>query len=232
LDNYDRVLRRLANDAQVCVLSVDYRLAPEFPFPAGLDDAYAATCWASEHRAELGAARSFLAVGGDSSGANLAAAVAQRARDGAGPAIDHQLLLYPVVSRAFQTPAYERFGTGYFLTRRAMEFFWSCYVGDRGRPLYADLLATPTLAGLPAATIITCALDPLSSEGEKYADALAEAGTPTTLLRVYGLVHGAWLMDARSERAHQLGVDLAENLRRAHHTTATHSNDEETDHAH
>lgn len=216
LDDYDRQLRRLAVDAGSTVLSVDYRLAPEQRFPAALDDAYAAVAWADRHRAEIGAAEGFLAVAGDSSGGNLAGAVAQRARDEQGPRIDHQLLIYPVVRRTFDTGSYRDFASGYLLTRAAMEYFWDSYVGDQaGRPRYADLLAHD-LRDLPEATIIACSLDPLRDENAEYAAALADAGVATTFQLVYGLVHGSWMKDGVSQRAYELGVEIAAALRRAH----------------
>jgi acetyl esterase len=213
LDLPDRMLRRLARDASVAVLSIDYRLTPEHPFPAGLHDCYDATVWAASHATELGTS-SWLAVGGDSAGANLAAAVAQLARDVDGPHIDHQLLVYPVVSRDFSSPSYETFAEGYFLTRAAMEHYWTIYVGE-GRPRYADLMTDTSLAGLPPATILTCSLDPLASEGESYANALDRAGVPTELLRFGGLIHGIWYRDGVSVAAHRFGLALAGALRRA-----------------
>lgn len=220
LDDYDRQLRRLAVDAASTILSVDYRLAPEHRFPAALDDAYAAVVWADQHRAELGATEGFLAVAGDSSGGNLAGAVAQRVRDDGGPRIDHQLLIYPVVRRTFDTGSYRDFASGFMLTRAAMEYFWDSYLGDEsGRPRYADLLAND-LENLPEATVIACSLDPLRDEDADYAAALADAGVATTFQLVYGLVHGSWMKDGVSQRAHELGVEIAAALRRAHSRAA------------
>ena len=209
----DRMLRRLARDALVSIVSVDYRLAPEDPFPAGLHDCYDATTWVAAHVRELGGS-GWLAVGGDSAGANLAAAVAQLARDVDGPHVDHQLLVYPVVSRDFTTASYERFADGYFLTRAAMEHYWQTYVGD-DRPRYAELMSGVELAGLPAATVVTCSLDPLASEGESYAKALDDAGVPSVLVQFGGLIHGIWYRDAVSVAAHRFGLALAGELRRA-----------------
>jgi acetyl esterase len=214
VETFDRPIRRLANDSGMSVLSVDYRLAPEHPFPAALDDCMAALEWAAEHADDIRVDGTFVAVGGDSAGGNLAAAVAQRARDESGPRIDHQLLLYPVVSRRFDTASYEAFAGGYFLTRASMRSFWQLYVGDDAPP-YADLYAAGDLAGLPPATVFSCALDPLRDEGEEYADRLALAGVPTTLIRTYGLIHGAWIMDATVRRGFQFGLDVAHALRRA-----------------
>ncbi len=210
---YDPLVRRLAVESGCAVLAFDYRLAPEHPFPAALEDCCTAISWAYDNLAELGGDDGFFAVAGDSSGGNLAAGAAQRLRDNGFAAIDHQLLIYPVVTRDFVSPSYEAYGEGFALTTRTMQFFWDLYVGDE-TPRYADLLAAP-LEGLPPATIVTVSLDPLRSEGEEYAERLAAAGVPATLVRVYGLLHGGWLQDSTSERAYQFGHDLAGILRRA-----------------
>lgn len=218
----ERPLRRLVADSGWAVLSVEYRLAPEDPFPAGLDDCVAATVWAASERHRLGVRTDFLAVGGDSSGGNLAAAVAQRCRDEDGPRIDHQLLIYPVVARSFDTPSYQQFAAGYFLTRATMMNFWDLYVGPGTHaPKYADLFAAGSLAGLPEATVVTVGLDPLRDEGEAYARALAAAGVGVTAIRVEGVIHGSWYMDATGRRAYQLGVDLASALIRVAATPPT-----------
>lgn len=211
---YDAPVRRLALESGFAVLSVDYRLAPEAPYPAGLDDACAALAWAHAHLSELGGDGEFLAVAGDSSGANLAAALAQRTRDEGGPRIDHQLLVYPVVTRDFTTESYEKYGAAFGLTTRTMQHFWDVYVGE-ATPEYSDLYAAGALTGLPPATVVTVSLDPLRSEGEEYAARLAQDGVPSTLVRVNGLIHGSWIQDASGERAYQLGLDLAAILRRA-----------------
>lgn len=215
IDNTDRPVRRLARDSGISVLSVEYRLAPEHPFPAGLDDCVAAVRWAAAHGDEIGFDGSFLAVGGDSSGANLAAATCQVIRDQGGPTIHHQLLVYPVVNRRFDTPSYEQFAHGFFLTRATMQSFWHLYVGGDETPPYADLHAAGDLAGLPAATVFTCGLDVLRDEGDRYAADLADAGVAVTHVRVNGLLHGIWFMDAIVERAFQFGLDIANAVRRA-----------------
>jgi len=214
LELSDRVLRRLCRDADVAVLSVDYRLTPEHPFPAALHDCYDATVWAAANAAALGAPLDRLVVAGDSAGANLAAAVAQLARDTGGPRIHHQFLIYPVVSRDFSTDSYRTYAEGYFLTRAAMEHFWTLYVGD-GRPRYAELLSGATLHGLPSATVVTCTLDPLCSEGQAYARALTAAGVPTLLLEFSGLIHGIWYRDGVSTAAYRFGATLGSVLHQA-----------------
>lgn len=214
LDLVDRMLRRLARDSDTVILSVDYRLAPEHPFPAGLEDCVDAVEWAAANSEQLGAAQPWLGVGGDSAGANLAAAVAQVARDQGGARIDHQLLVYPVVSRDFTSSSYAEFGEGYFLTKAAMEHYWRVYVGD-GRPRYADLMFDADLAGLPSATVVTCSLDPLAAEGAEYARALDHAGVPTVHLQFGGLIHGIWYRDGVSMAAFRFGEALAFALRQA-----------------
>ena len=212
LDLPDRPLRRLARDSGFTILSVDYRLTPEHPFPAGFDDCYDATAWAATHFSELQVDPDWLVVGGDSAGGNLAAAVAQAARDRGSPRIDHQLLVYPVVTPDFTSDSYESFAEGHFLTRTAMKHYWSLYTGPVA-PRYADLLELDTFVGLPPATIITCALDPLASEGERYSRVLDAAGVATTSIRVGGLIHGIWYRDRASDAAYRFGLTLAEALR-------------------
>lgn len=202
LDTHEGQCRRLCHDLGALVVSVDYRLAPEHPFPAAFDDALAATRWVAEHAGELGADPGRLAVGGDSAGANLAAGVAQACRDGHGPALAAQLLLYPVTD--LSDPGGEVYrsrvdnGEGYFLTRDDMRWFEACYVGGQGA---ADPRHSPlhgALAGLPPAVVVTAEFDPLRDEGEAYARALEAAGVPVTALRFDGLIHGFVDMTATS----------------------------------
>lgn len=208
LDLPDRPLRRLARDSGYAILSVDYRLTPEHPFPAGFDDCYDATAWAADNPGELGADPAWLVVGGDSAGGNLAAAVAQATVDRGGPRIDHQLLIYPVVTPDFSSPSYRSFAEGWFLTRPAMQHYWRLYTAGKA-PAYADLLARQSFDGLAPATVITCALDPLVSEGERYARSLDAAGIATTYVTVGGLIHGIWYRDRVSSAAFRFGEMIA-----------------------
>lgn len=181
LDTHDSVARALAARGESVVVSVDYRKAPEHEFPAAVEDAYEATKWVANHAEQLGAGEG-LAVAGESAGGNLAAVVAQLANnaDIGGPEIDHQLLLYPVTNHSYDTQSYETNREGYFLTRRAMVWFWNHYLRDDalttdGRnPLASPLQGN--LEGLPSTTIFTSGYDPLRDEGFQYAEALAEAG--------------------------------------------------------
>jgi acetyl esterase len=191
LESHDRVTKRLADQTGAVVVSVDYRLAPEHPFPAAADDALAATAWAAE---TYGPGK--LVVAGDSAGGNLSAVVSLMARDRGGPAIDHQLLVYPVIDHAMDTESYAVNGTDYFLTSSMMAWFWDQYLGDGDRAnCYCSPIRAEDLAGLPPATVLTGEFDPLRDEGEAYAEALRAAGVPTQSMRADGLFHGFFGLD-------------------------------------
>jgi len=212
----DRTCRRLARTCGGVIVSVDYRLAPESPYPAALEDCYDATRWVADHLLELGGDGSFMAVAGESAGGNLAAAVALVARDEGTPRLDHQLLIYPVLDRDFDTPSYSLFGTaGLILDRPTMEWYWHCYLGDSQPDGYAAPLRAGSLSGLPAATVVLCELDPLQSEGHTYARRLAEAGVPVTLIEWSGLPHAALALDGVARRAAAFVEGIAHNLRNA-----------------
>ncbi|VEI19574.1 Lipase 2 [Serratia plymuthica] len=188
---YDRPCQALANATGRLILSVDYRLAPEHPFPRPLEDFYQALCAVVERADELGIIAGRIAVGGDSAGGNLAAAVALLARDREGPQIEHQLLLYPALSGAMNTGSYDDYAQGYFLTREVMAFCWETYLGKEGktRAPYAEPLHTITLRRLPPATILSCEYDPLRDEAEQYAQRLREDGVAVRCERLPGMVH-------------------------------------------
>ena len=192
IETHDGLARLLANAAKCVVLSVDYRLAPEHPFPAAVDDAYAATAWAARDGAEVGGDCTRLAVAGDSAGGNLAAVVCLLARDRGEPAIGFQLLMYPIIDCDFETASYRDNAEGYSLTRAAMQWAWDRYLPEvdaRTNPCASPLRAT-SLHGLPPAYVITAEFDPLKSEGQAYANRLHEDGVPTTLRDYPGLLHG------------------------------------------
>ena len=193
IDSHDQPCRLITRYADVHVLSVDYRLAPEFPYPAPVDDAIAAWEWAVAHVDELGATG--VAVGGDSAGGNLAAIVAQHARDAGITEPLAQLLLYPGTDASRNRPSKDLFAEGYFLTRKQMDWYWDTYSEGRDRtdPRLSPLCAE-TLKGIATALVATAAFDPLRDEGEAYADALREAGVPTVVRRAVGLVHGYFSM--------------------------------------
>jgi acetyl esterase len=192
LDTHDNVARNLARAAGCVVVAVDYRLAPEHPFPAPLDDCFTALKWAAGHARELGIDETRIAVGGDSAGGNLSAAVSLLARESGGPGIVHQLLLYPVTDCNFETASYVENGEGFMLTRDGMQWFFNHYLSggaDGGDPLVSPLRASDH-AGLPAATIITAEFDPLRDEGEAYGEKLAAAGVDARIKRFDGMIHG------------------------------------------
>jgi acetyl esterase len=196
LDSHDPVCRALANRTPCVVVSVDYRLAPEWPFPAALDDAWAATRWVADEALKLGADASRVVVAGDSAGGNLAAAVALRARD-SGPSLALQALIYPVTDFDFESESYARYESGLNLTRAKMQWYWEQYLaGADGLHPDASPLRAPDLAGVAPALVQVAELDPLLSEGEAYAARLAEAGVPVTLTRYDGMIHGFIRMPA------------------------------------
>ncbi|MEQ8858577.1 MAG: alpha/beta hydrolase [Pseudomonadales bacterium] len=216
LDTADTVCRGIATTAGCVVVSVDYRLAPEHRFPAAVEDAFAATAWVAGHMAELNG-NGRLAVGGESAGSNLAAVVCQQARDRNGPAIDFQLLLYPVTDCDLDRASYRENGNGYLLELNTMRWFWDHYCPDpaeRQSPQASPLRAAD-LSGLPPALVVTAEFDPLRDEGEAYAAALAAAGTPAEAIRYDGLVHD-FFATARMFPCSRAGFDHAcEALRTA-----------------
>ena len=197
LETHDDHARLLCHQAGVAVLSIDYRLAPEHPFPAAYDDCLAATVWAVEHIAELGGDASRVAVAGDSAGGNLAAAVALRARD-AGITLKAQLLLYPATDlREDETHSSRRENAeGFFLTAEDMAWFGNAYVPTAAQRLHprASVLLEPDLAGVAPAVLCTAEFDPLRDEGNAYAKALAAAGVEVRHTEFAGLIHGFYGM--------------------------------------
>jgi acetyl esterase len=215
LDSHDSVCRALARRAGCMVVSLDYRLAPEHRFPAAADDAWAGLEWLHENAAAIGADPERLAVGGDSSGGNLAAVVARRARDRGGPRVAAELLIYPVTDFDLDTPSYLDMGTGYGLTRETMRWYWEHYLADPrdGDSPDASPLRASDLSGLAPALVITCELDPLESEGSAYAAALAAAGVPVEHIQEAGMIHGYLRMAGVISRARKSWDDCARFLR-------------------
>ena len=204
LDTHDGMCRNICAGAQCVVVSVDYRLAPEHKFPAGLDDCVFATRWVSEHAAELEGDAGRIVVGGDSAGGNLAAAAALRIRDEGGPPLLGQLLIYPVTDyHTPGTPSYSENADGYGLTRDTMVWFWDHYLSDpvEAAEPYASPLRARDLGGLPAALVVTAEYDPLRDEGEYYAVKLRAAGTSATTSRWDGMNHGFFFWVGRVDKA-------------------------------
>jgi acetyl esterase len=203
LDAFDPLCRALANASGAQVASIDYRLAPEHPFPAAPEDARAAVRWLAAHAGELGADPTRLAIAGDSAGGNLAAVTARRLRDEGGPALRMQTLIYPVCDSALDTRSYHENGSGFGLSAASMRRYWELYLdGADGRHPDASPLRAEDLSGLPPAYLVTVGRDVLRDEGEAYARALEAAGVPVRLRRYDGAVHGfiRWLARARLAR--------------------------------
>jgi acetyl esterase len=203
VDSYDTVCRRLASKGDCSVLSVDYRLAPETTFPGAVNDAYAATLWASRNATELRIDPEAIAVGGDSAGGNLAAVLAQLSHDSGEFRVALQILIYPCTDMSREYPSYVRNATGYMLTRAAMNWFISTYVPNAADRLdaRASPMLRPNLAGLARALIIGAEFDPLVDDNEAYALRLQQAGVPTRYECFRGMHHpfftlGAFIDDA------------------------------------
>ncbi|WP_407569143.1 alpha/beta hydrolase [Deinococcus altitudinis] len=190
--SHDSLCRELCAASGSAVLSVEYRLAPEAPFPAPGDDCYAAYLWAAEHAAELNADPARLAVAGDSAGGNLAIVVTLRVRDEGGPVPRAQLLIYPSVDFVTQTDSRRTNGKGYFLTEDMMRMFGEAYISDPAHAAHphASPLLSAELHGLPPALVLTAEFDPLRDEGEAYHQALLKAGNRAEYLSGPGMVHG------------------------------------------
>jgi len=217
---YDNVCRQLCEDSGAVVVSVGYRLAPEHPMPAAVDDAWAALGWAAEHARSLGADPARLAVAGDSAGAVLASVAAIHARDAAGPSIKFQALLYPPAAGGHDGvyPSRTLHAAGPTLTLRTMEHFNAHAFGPRGRA--ADFRAAPllamSLAKLPPALLVLAGHDPLRDEALAYGNALLAAGTPARIVEWHGLAHGFIVMaggvTAAREAQRQFGLALRDAL--------------------
>jgi acetyl esterase len=196
LESHDVACRKLSDEGQLIVISVDYRLAPEHKFPAAVQDAITATKWVAGNASQLGVDASRLTVGGDSAGGNLAAVVAIAARDGDGPAIAGQLLIYPAIDFAMTHPSHSEPETSILLTHSVIKWFRDHYLN--GAADVHDWRASParasTLIGLPPAYVLTAGADPLRDEGDEYARRLREAGVAVTYRTFPGQFHGFFTM--------------------------------------
>jgi acetyl esterase/lipase len=215
LDTHDVLCRSLALGARCAVFSVDYRLAPEHPFPAAVDDCIAATRYVAEHARELNVQG--IAVGGDSAGGNLAASVGLAARDAGGPRLAFQLLIYPATDQRCATPSHERNAQGYLLTRDGIQYFRQAYLPDEKD--WTDWRASPLLAknhaNLPPALVITAGYDPLLDEGRAYAERLRAAGVEVDYRDYADMVHGFVLFGGVLDSANAAVDECCAALRRA-----------------
>jgi acetyl esterase len=224
VEESDPTARRRAATGDCVVVSVEYRLAPEHPFPAGLDDCWTATKWVFEHAEELGIDPTRIAISGESAGGNLAAAVTLRARDAGGPQLVAQILEVPGMDLRMvdDDGSMSDFGDGYGFTRVALEECAQFYLGDQDR---TQPLASPVFADvhdLPPALVTTCEYDPVRDSGEQYAAKLAAAGVPVTLRRWDGIAHGCGELGAiLPEIAERYREEMAAFLRQAFARTTT-----------
>ena len=210
LDTHDVLCRQLANGARCAVYSVDYRMGPEHPFPAAVEDCLAATKFVAARHERL-------AVGGDSAGGNLAAVVALLARDAGGPAIAYQLLIYPATDQRGGHPSVARNGEGYLLTRKSMDYFQAQYLPRREdlTDWRASPLLAKSLAELPPAYVITAGYDPLLDEGREYAERMAREGVDVAYREYPDMVHGFILFGGVLDTANAAVVECCEKLRGA-----------------
>lgn len=200
MNTHDRLVRELTVGANAATIFVNYSRSPEAKFPVANEECYAATKYIAENAREFNLDSSHLAVAGDSVGGNMAIAVTLMAKERGGPKIDYQILFYPVTSAELNTPSYQQFADGPWLTKPAMEWFWNAYepnVSNRKKPLLSPLLASiDQLKGLPPALIITAENDVLRDEGEAYAHRLMQAGVPVTSVRFLGTTHDFVMLNA------------------------------------
>jgi acetyl esterase len=216
LDMYDDLCKTLANASGCAVASVDYRLAPETPFPGAAEDCYLALKTLTGQAAELGVDPGRVAVAGDSAGGNLATVTALMARDRNGPALRYQGLIYPCVDPSCGSASQQELADGYWLTRDSMRWFWKQYLqspGDATNPLASPPNAK--LAGLPAATVVTAQFDPLRDEGEDYADRLRAANVEVVGRRYLGMIHGFASMPYLTPMANRALADVGADLKAA-----------------
>ena len=217
LDTHDVVCRTLANGARCAVFSVEYRKAPESPFPAAVDDCFAALKFVSGEEQKLKINAKQLAVGGDSAGGNLATVMALMAREAGGPAISFQLLIYPGTDQQMAHASIDRNGEGYLLTKKSMLYFRGHYLPRKEDWLdwRASPLLAKSLAGLPPAFVMTAGYDPLLDEGRAYAERLKKEGVATEYKEYSDMVHGFITMGRVLDTANTALADCAQALRRA-----------------
>ncbi len=225
LDMVDDPAKRIAAEVGAVVVCVDYRLAPENPFPAGVEDCYAALDWTVEHADELNIDVDRVAVAGESAGGGLAAAVALLARDRGGPTVAFQFLAVPELDDRLDTASMRAYHDTPLWHRPAAEFSWDSYLGGPSKrggdsvSCYAAPARADDLSDLPAAFIVVCQFDPLRDEGIDYAKALAQANVPTELILYPGTFHGTEIVQEAAV-THRMIADQIAALRRALHTPA------------
>ncbi|MBI1346051.1 alpha/beta hydrolase fold domain-containing protein [bacterium] len=216
VDTHDDLVRRLTAAAGCVFISVDYRLAPEHPYPAAVEDGYAVLEWIAENAREFDIDHRRIAVAGDSAGGNIAAALCLMSRDRNGPPIRQQCLAYPITDCDFTRPSYIDNAEGYFLTASQMKWFWNHYCPDLAQRF--EPYASPIrgdLSGLPSALVLTAEYDPLRDEGDAYALALQEAGVDTIWQQYPGMIHAFLRRTESFDAAGEAIEDIGRVLRQA-----------------
>jgi acetyl esterase len=214
LDSHDGLCRSFANLISAVVISVAYRLAPEYPWPAAAEDVYAVAQWAARNAETIGGDSSRIVVGGDIAGGNLAAVTALMARDRGGPSLAGQLLVYPMIAADFDTVSYRLFGDGFYNPRPALQWYWDQYVpsvADREHPYASPLKAE--LRGLPPAIVVVAGHDPVRDEGMAFGAALQAAGVDTVVCYYEGGIHG-FLTMPMLDLAQRARVEVCRELSR------------------
>jgi acetyl esterase len=222
LDTGDAVCRSLTNAVGCVTVAAGYRLAPEHPFPAAVEDCFAAVRWAADNAAGLHADPRRIAVGGDSAGGNLAAAITLLTRDWGGPALRHQLLVYPNTDYRADTASMRENDDPLLFNRRSVDWYWGHYLAspEDGADQLASPLRAEDLSGLPEATVITAEYDPLRDEGELYAQRMRDAGVAVETRRYEGMAHGFFTMTGTLQQAREAHAYAAARLRAALASTA------------
>jgi acetyl esterase len=215
VDDYDIVTRALANAAQAIIVSVEYRLAPEHPYPVPLDDCWTAFEWVTRNTTLFEGDPSRIAVAGDSAGGNMAAVVALMARDANVP-LALQALIYPVTDASLSTPSHSENAQGYLLEETQMKWFVDCYTrGTDVSDWHISPLRAPEVAGVAPALVITAEYDVLRDEGEAYARRLADAGVPVEHTRYDGMIHAFWALPAVLDDGKRAMAQVAAALQKA-----------------
>jgi acetyl esterase len=218
LDSHDAVCRRISKASDCLVVSLDYRLAPENPYPAAMDDTIAAVRWLADHGAELGGDPTRLAMGGDSAGGNLTAGAVIRLRDEGGPRVALQVLIYPATQASFEMLSYYENAEGYWLLTKDVIWFWTNYLGGSAaarQDPYACPGTASDLCGLPPAVVITGDFDPVRDDGDIYALKLRAAGVPVVARRFPGMIHGFVALPAEIPSGRSAIAMIARATRRA-----------------
>jgi acetyl esterase len=223
VEQFDVIARQLANASGALVVSVDYRLAPEHPYPVPLDDCWRALEWTVAHAADIGGDASRVAIGGDSAGGNLAAVCALLARDRGGPDLALQVLVYPVCDCRFDTGSYAANGVGLLLETEQVRWFFDCYTNGTTDPAdwHISPMRAPDLRGVAPAVVLTAEFDPLRDEGEEYAQRLRAAGIAVEQRRFDGMIHGFFGLSAAFDASRDAIDFVATALRRAFGTLDT-----------